>query len=146
MKFINIVEEIESYLDEDIPIYKNPSAVELNKLLRTCGSEVRFTANERTKSFFVFPGSYLHFQATRKIAEFSEIQALMATQEQPSYIFTGTGRIENSKITIIDSDVLKWSKYDPMNRKSVKLRDWGFCDKYLNKPIKDFLKKLKVNK
>jgi len=146
MNIEKIIEEIETYADEDTPVYKNPSSIELNKLLRTHGSGVRITANEKTKNFYVFPSSFLHFQVTKKISEFFEIQSLMATQQQPSYIFTATGEIENSKITLKSSDIYSWSKYDPDLRKSIKLRNWNFCDKFLNNSIKDFIKKLKVNK
>lgn len=146
MSVEKIIEEIETYIDEDTPVYKNPSSIELNKLLKTCGPIVRITANERTKNIYVFPSSFLHFQVTKRISEFSKIQGLMATQEQPSYIFTATGEIENSKITLKSSDIYSWSKYNANLRKEIKLRDWSFCDKFLNNSIKDFLKKLKINK
>lgn len=139
-------EELETLINEEEPVYKNPSQLELNKLLRMYGEDVRIIANEKTKSFYVFNSNNLHYTVTKKLPEFDDIQKLMATSAQPPYILTATGVIENGKITLTSSDILKWKKYDSIMRIQVKLRDWSFCNKYLNNTVKDFLKKIKVNK
>ena len=139
-------EEIETLVNGEEPVYRNPSSTEINKLLRISGEGVRIIANERTKSFFVFSQFNLHYMVTKKIGEFQDIQQFMATAAQPSYILTATGIIENGKITLTDSDILKWSKYNSLIRAQIKMRNWSFCDKYLNHTVKDFLKKIKVNK
>ena len=138
--------EVETIIKEKFAVYKNPSTLELNKLLRDDGPSVRIIASERTKSFYVFNAEQLHFQACRLISEFQPILKLIATEEQPAYIFTATGEIENGKITLISSDILSWSRFDDTIRRSIKMKDWSFMDKYLNSPVKAFLKKLKVNK
>jgi len=139
-------EEVETFMNGEEPVYRNPSFTEINKLLRISGKGVRIIANEKTKSFFVFSQFNLHYIVTKKIGEFQNIQKFMATAEQPSYIFTATGIIEDGKITLTDSDILKWSQFNKDIRKQIKLRDWSFCDKYLNHTVKDFLKKIKVDK
>lgn len=139
-----ISEEVETFINEEEPVYRNPSSTEINKLLRLQGEDVRIIANERTKSFYIFNANNLHYTVTKKIAEFADIQKFMATAAQPPYILTATGIIENGKITLIDSDILKWNKYGPLMRAQIKLRDWSFCDKYLNHTVKDFLKKIKI--
>jgi len=139
-------EEIETFINEDEPVYRNPSMTELNKLLRIYGTNVRIIANDRSKSFYVFSSSNLHYTVTKKISEFDGIQKLMATAEQPSYILTASGIIEDGKITLTDSDILKWSQFNKDIRKQIKQRDWTFCNKYLNNTVKDFLKKIKVYK
>lgn len=139
-------EELETFINEEEPVYKNPSQLELNKLLRAYGEDVRIIANEKTKSFYVFNANNLHYTVTKKIPEFNDIQQLMATSAQPPYILTATGVIKDGKITLTGSDILRWSKYDSITRVQIKLRNWSFCDKYLNNTVKDFLKKIKVDK
>lgn len=138
-------EEVETIISEKFVVYKNPSTVELNKLLRDDGADIRIIASERTKSVYVFNGEQLHFQACRLISEFHPILSLIGTEEQPAYIFTASGVIENGKITLTSSDILSWSRFDDTIRRSIKMKDWSFMDKYLNKPVKAFLKNLKVN-
>lgn len=145
MRFEKVNEEIFS-LVKDEPIYQNPSSTDLNKMARDFGTEVRIITSERSKNFYVFPSRHLHFEVCRMIPEFEEILKFIATPEQPSFIFTASGTIENGKITLHSSDILSWSKFDPDIRKQIKQRNWSYCNKYLNNDANKFIKHIKENK
>ena len=80
------------------------------------------------------------------IPELEDVLKFIATPEQPSFILTASGKIENGKITLHSSDILSWSKFDPDIRKQIKQRNWSYCNKYLNNDANSFIKHLKVNK
>ena len=137
MKFNQICEEVVSFLDSegDNEILMNPGPVELNKLVRKMGKDVRIIASEKTKNVYVFNSDSLHFQACRMIEEFQPILKFI----------TASGEVEDGKITLTDSDVLRWNKFNSDTRREImKSRDWSFVNKYLNNDIKIFLKHLKI--
>lgn len=139
-----LTEDIAAKLKNDNMVFKNPTKKDLNELYLKSGKNVRFIANERTKNFYVFTSELLHFQACRDIPEFEPILQYIATPEQPSFLFTGTGIIEMAKITITQSDIIQNKLFSPQIRKEIKMRDWSFANQWLNTSIKDFMRHIKL--
>lgn len=115
-EFVDYSEGFQSaYKNEKFPIFKNPNSKEFKEMANITNDEarlsatmwnvskIRFFLNLNNGDVYIFPAVVLHYQAFHKILPGKYFEESSGWTKYNFY--SGTGKIENNKITFITSDV-----------------------------------------
>lgn len=133
------------HIDQETPIYANPSTSELVKLKRQFGDEIRIIVDNKRKNVYIGSvetfHSYIYKNIINSTKDVNDILSILETEVKKGSVLLLTGKIKEGKIfvTIHDKDISHPSDWGRLTKKQL-YTDWSWAYRYIIN-LEDFLNK-----